>query len=293
MERPTSIVSSVFGTVSDALVKKSEPAARAPREMRHDVSSSSVRADHDDVPMPAEQQPQFTDTILFQSPIIDVNEAWLEQQRVLTAGARGPLGAPYKMLRTQVLRRMEQLNATTLAVMSPTAGAGKTLTAINLAIAIAAEQGRTVLLVDFDLRNPSIHQRFGFQPELGIEDCLHANRPIQEAMVKLRGYERLTVLPARARVESSSEVLADSRTATLVTEMKSRYANRVLIFDVPPVLQADDALAFTKNIQAGLVVVNEGATKREDVTRTIELLRDTKIVGTVLNGAREPTQTYY
>lgn len=238
-------------------------------------------------------QTEFTDTIMFRSPVIQVNRQQLENQRILPPGCAGAIGSPYKMLRTQVLRRLDQLGANTLAVMSPTEGAGKTLTAINLAIAIAADTGRTALLVDLDLRNPNIHRRFGFHPELGIEECLLSRHPVQDAMVKIMGYERLTVLPAKSRVENSSELLTDHTAAQLIEELRNRYANRVIIFDLPPVLQADDALAFSRHVQAGLLVVNEGKTRREDVTRSIELLHDLKIVGTVLNGAREKVQTYY
>jgi Mrp family chromosome partitioning ATPase len=92
-------------------------------------------------------------------------------------------------------------------------------------------------------------------------------------------------------VEHSSELLTDQRMTDMIAEMRSRYANRILLFDMPPVLQADDALAFTRSVDAGLLVVGEGRTKREDVTRAIELLRDLKIVGTVLNGSHEPPDT--
>jgi Mrp family chromosome partitioning ATPase len=246
------------------------------------------------VPLPLNpQDPGHSDTQTFRSPLIELDAARLERERILAPGAPGFRGGPYKMLRTQVLQRMAQLGANSLAVLSPTAGAGKTLTAINLAIAIAAEEGRTVLLVDLDLRNPSVHKRLGFIPQLGIEECVESGRPVQHAMVKIVGYERLTILPARARIEHSSELLTDQRMIDVIAEMRSRYANRILLFDVPPVLQADDALAFTRSVQAGLVVVGEGRTKREDVARTIELLRELKIVGTVLNGSRETARTHY
>lgn len=235
----------------------------------------------------------FTDTIVFKSRSIKPDPVHLEQERILGPGASGVNGGPYKMLRTQVLRRMEQLGTNTLAVMSAHMGAGKTLTAINLAIAIAAETGRTALLVDVDLRNPSVSQRLGFAPVLGIEDCIKARQPVQEAMVKIAGYDRLTVLPAKNKVESSSELLTDEVAGRLVQELKARYANRVIIFDLPPVLEADDALAFSKHIDAGLLVVREGKTKREDINRTIDVLRDLKIVGTVLNGTKEKVKTYY
>jgi protein-tyrosine kinase len=237
--------------------------------------------------------PEFTDTIAFRSPVISVSEERLLAERLLLAGVGGAVSSAYKMLRTQVLRRMDQLGANTLAVLSPTEGAGKTLTAINLAISIAAETERTALLVDLDLRNPNIHRRFGFTPAMGVEHCLQSRHPAQDAMIKISGYERLTLLPAKSKVENSSELLTGQSTAQLVEELRTRYANRIIIFDLPPVLQADDALAFSRYIQCGLMVVNEGRTQREDVIRSIELLRDLKIVGTVLNGAREKVQSYY
>jgi Mrp family chromosome partitioning ATPase len=233
------------------------------------------------------EAPGISDTAVFRTPSLPVDQALFEHNRILLPAAAGNPGRPYKMLRTQVLRRLDQLGANTLAVLSPRSGAGKTLTAINLAIAIAAEDARTALLIDFDLRNPGIHKQLGLSPELGVEDCIQGKVAIREAMVKLMGYERLTVLPARRTIEASSEMLSDARTAALVAELRGRYPNRILIFDIPPVLQADDALAFTRNVQAGLMVVREGHTKREDVVRSIELLRDLKIVGTVLNASRE------
>jgi protein-tyrosine kinase len=213
-------------------------------------------------------------------------------ERIVTPGCAGKIGVPYKMLRTQVLKRLDQLNANTLAILGATSGAGKTLTAINLAIAIAADSGRTALLIDFDLRNPSIHRRFGFTPEIGIEDCLRHHKYVDEAMIKVEGYDRLTIIPAKERSVDSSELLRSQRTADLVAEMRQRYANRVLIFDLPPVLQADDALAFSHDVQAGLLVVGETRTRREDVTRSIELLSELTIIGTVLNGSRERVDPY-
>jgi len=229
----------------------------------------------------------------FKMPVIEFDPVLRDRERILPAGAGGPYGTPYKMLRTQVINRLNQLNANALAVLSPTSGCGKTLTAINLAIAIAAERGRTVLLVDFDFKNPSIHRRFGFQPAVGIEECLQTFRPVHEAMVRIAGYERITVLPARERTDNSSELLAEPQTIELIDQMSRRYVNRILIFDLPPVLQADDALLLSRHIPCGLMVAREGSTRREDLTRSIELLHRLPLVGTVLNASREPTKTAY
>lgn len=263
--------------------------AYAQREARPEPMITAVPPLHPT----AESTVQFTDTVIFRTPVVQLDPVVRENQRILPPGAGGPHGAAYKMLRTQVLRRLDQLGVNTLGIMSPAAAAGKTLTAINLAIAIAADSARTVLLVDFDLRNPGIHRHFGHEPSVGIEECIEQHRVVREAMFKVEGYDRLTVVAARGRSEHSSELLASTRAAELVNEMRVRYANRIVIFDIPPVLQTDDALAFSRHLQAGLLVIGEGKTRRDDVTRTLALLRDVPFVGTVLNGSRERIDSYY
>jgi protein-tyrosine kinase len=225
--------------------------------------------------------------------VVDVDPVHLEKERVLPPGAAGVDGAPYKMLRTQVLRRLDKLAVNSLAVVGAATETGKTLTAINLAIAIAADPERTALLVDLDLRRPSIHRRFGVEPTAGIDDCLRRSVPLQEAMLRLTGYDRLAIVPARERSLDSSELLSTRRTQEMIIEMRNRYSDRVLVFDLPPVLQADDTLAFARHVQAVLIVVGEGRTGRDDLLRTVELLQDVPIIGTVLNGTRERVDTYY
>lgn len=224
---------------------------------------------------------------------LELSEKTREQQRILPPGAGGPHGAPYKILRTQVVKRLEQLQANTLAILSPLSGAGKTLTAINLAIALAAERERHVLLVDLDLRNPSVASQLGFVPQVGIEDCLQSDRPLQDAMVSFQRYERLTVLPARSRLEQSSELLAEQHTIDTLGAFRGQHPNPVVVVDMPPVLEADDALLFSRHVQAGLMVAHEGMTLREDLTRAIGVLQQLSIIGTVLNGSREPLRTAY
>ncbi len=265
---------------------------RAPqqREQRHDAKVATI-APH--VPLAEAGAIDFTETVTHRTPSVALDPTTRDNERILPPGATGPHGTPYKMLRTQVLRRMDQLGATTLGVISAAPGAGKTLTAINLAIAIAADPARTALLVDFDLRRPGIHERFHYASPTGVEECLQQRRPVREAMFKVAGYERLTVLAARERVEHSSELLASSWTRDVVVELRTRYANRIVIFDLPPALYADDALAFAQQLQAGLLVIGERRTRRDDVGKTLQLLKDLPFVGTVVNASRERSESPY
>jgi Mrp family chromosome partitioning ATPase len=209
-----------------------------------------------------------------------------ERERILGPDAEGPQGAAYKLLRTQVLRRLDKLQANTIGIFSPGPAEGKTLTAINLAIAIAACSDRNALLVDLDLRRPSVQRRFGFDLPIGVEHCLQQGVAVHEAMLRVTHYERLRLLPATASLATSSELLGSAACSRLIGELKARYANRIVIVDLPPVLHADDALAVLHQLQAGLVVVSEGVTRREDLVRTMSLLAELPIVGVLLNAAR-------
>lgn len=199
--------------------------------------------------------------------------------------------AAYKMLRTQVLQRMIARGWNALAVTSPAPGDGKTITAINLAISLARELHHTVLLVDMDLRNPNIHKYFGFQPRLGIGDYLLRGAEMSEVLIN-PDIERLVLLPGREVIENSSEILASPTMGKLVQELKSRYPSRIILFDLPPVLSADDALSFAPFVDAFLLVLRDGKTTKKEIERTMEILRDVPIVGTVLNDSAETVSSY-
>lgn len=262
------------------------------KRAEQDDGQAALPPADDPIPLHQKLRPQ-SDTLRGATRVVEIDPLHVESERILPPAAAGVNGAPYKMLRTQVLRRLDKLAVNSVAVVGAATDTGKTLTAINLAIAIAADPERTALLIDLDLRRPSIHRRFGVKPGVGVDDCLRRCAPLQEAMLRLGGYERLVILPARQRSIDSSELLSTRRAEDMITEMRNRYRDRTLVFDLPPVLQADDALAFARHAQAALIVVGEGRTRRADVLRTIELLRDVPIVGTVLNGSREPVDTYY
>ncbi|MDE2306044.1 MAG: CpsD/CapB family tyrosine-protein kinase [Gammaproteobacteria bacterium] len=207
----------------------------------------------------------------------------LERNRIVSPQEDSPAASAYRMLRTQVLQRMDVNGWRSLALFSPRATDGKTTTAVNLALALANDRAHTVVLVELDLRKPGIAERFGLHPKHGIDDALASGVALEDCLYHPQGFDRLVLLPARSPLANSSEWLAGERCAQLVTELRNRYTDRILLFDLPPVLDADDALAFAPRVEAGLVVVAEGRTRRADLVRTIETLHRTPLVGTVLN----------
>lgn len=254
---------------------------------RTQADSTSVHPELSSVrTIPAEEQQR-------QTRVVPVDATLLDRQRILRPGAAGESGAALKMLRTQVVKRLDSSGFNTLAIVSPRSGDGKTTTAINLAVTLACDSSRTVLLVDLDLRRPGIARRMGVEIEAGVEDYLESHAPIGRLLFHPVGYDRLVILPARAPVANSSELLMGRNARELARELKTRYANRIVLYDLPPVLEADDALAFMQNVDAALMVVREGTTQRDDIVNAIDLLRDTPIVGTVLNGSREQKERTY
>jgi Mrp family chromosome partitioning ATPase len=215
-----------------------------------------------------------------------------ESNRIIDISNAGPAESAFRMLRTQVLQRLNENNWRSLAVFSPSSDDGKTTTAINLAISLANDHMHTVLLVDLDLKRPTIASKLGISPHKGIDDLLRGDTGLEECLYHPEGIERLVLLPARGAMAHSSEALAGPRARELVSELHGRYADRILVFDLPPILEADDALAFAPLVECGLVVVAEGATRREDLLQCMELLRKTPVIGTVLNRATDAMQTY-
>jgi Mrp family chromosome partitioning ATPase len=230
---------------------------------------------------------QYTKTKTF-SP----SAALLESNRIVDASGSSAAASAFRMLRTQVLQRMKEHHWRSLAVLSPASDDGKTTTAINLAINLSNDHHHTVLLVEFDLKRPTIADKLGIVPEMGADDLLRGNAGVEDCLYHPEGFDRLVVLPARAAMDNSSETLAGPRCRELVAELRDRYPDRLLVFDLPPVLGADDALAFTPLVECALVVVAEGSTRREDLLRCMELLRKTPIVGTVLNRASDSASAY-
>jgi len=202
-------------------------------------------------------------------------------------------GHAYRMLRTQVLQRARTHGLNTLGVVSAVNGEGKTLTAINLALSLAAEPNQSVVLVDFDLRRPAIARTLGLSVDQGLEAWFNSDMPTKNVCYGIEDVERLHVLPTLAPVSGSSEILAGLSTRKLLNELRGRDSSRMLVVDLPPVLLSDDALMVAPLLDAVVLVVHERRTRREDVVRVMELLGNTKIVGTVLNRSSESEKRAY
>ncbi|MDW7646096.1 MAG: polysaccharide biosynthesis tyrosine autokinase [Desulfuromonadales bacterium] len=189
----------------------------------------------------------------------------------------------YKKLRSLVRRLTKKESfLNTLLVTSTVGSEGKSITTLNLALALAQEYDHTVLLVDTDLRRPSIHRYLGLQPEVGLVNCLQEGLPVEKALIKT-GLGKLVVLPAGSPVENHLELLASERMKKLIRELKSRYPERYVIFDTPPALPFADAQILGSEVDGVIYVIREGFAKTDQIREAMDSLKGTNLLGAVYN----------
>ena len=240
----------------------------------------------------AEASEQSTESIRYSTTrVVSPDELALRRNRVILGREDSQAGAAYNMLRTQVDQRLVANGWNALAVTSGSAGQGKTLTAVNLSIALAREMHRTVLLVDLDLRSPSVHKTLNLPADQGLVDYLLDDVELGDILIN-PGIERLVILPAGRAVPNSSELVSSPKMVRLVDELKNRYPSRVIIFDLPPLLSVDDALAFSPYVDTTILVVEDEQTTREELVRAVETLEGVHLLGTVLNKSMETVPAY-
>ncbi len=223
---------------------------------------------------------------------VAVSEAVLKENRIITNKINSEYSQVYKTLRTHVWHKMRTHDWNTLAVTSSMPGEGKSLTAINLAINLALmEVDHTIILIDLDMRNPSVHRYFGLNPKFGVSDYLVTETPLDEIIVD-PGIGRFCLIPGNIALPNSSEILSSPRAARLIDEIKARFPSNIIIFDMPPILLTDDVLVLSPYIDSTLLIIEEGKTQAKDASRAIEMLGRNNLMGTVLNKAEVQVQQY-
>lgn len=220
------------------------------------------------------------DRLMISSPI-EINNPMLVAMRE----KNDVVSEEYRKLRSLVVKltKSEQFD-NTLMVTSTISGEGKTLTALNLAISLAKEYDHTVLLVDTDLRRPSVHKFLGIEPEAGLIQCLRDGVPLSDVLIKT-GIGKLVVLPAGGTLEEPVEFLSSSRMKEIIQELKNRYPDRYVIFDTPPMLPFADAQVLKDSVDATIFVVRERLAKLQHVKKIFNSLQDSNLLGVVYNDA--------
>jgi protein-tyrosine kinase len=198
----------------------------------------------------------------------------------------------YKILRSRLLQRMSTGNLQSLAVTGTDVAQGKTLTATNLAFALAQDPATSVFLVDLDLRRPRVAQALGMQFNYGLSDYLAGAASIDQIIYE-SGIPRLAIVPNGSVVPNSSEQLTSPRMAALLHTLTAAVPRRIVVYDMPPVMMSDDVIVFVPQVDGVLLVVSECFTERAMIEKAREVLGEMNILGVVLNRSRETNDASY
>ena len=226
---------------------------------------------------------------------LPVDFDYLRENHVVIGANYPEVAEEYKLLRTHILHKTKNENLNTIMFTGARPNEGKSLTIINMAISIAQEIDQTVLLVDADLRNPCIHKYFGLSGKRGLVDFFKGGLPIPELLIHPEQIGKLVILPGGKPVGNAAELITSPQMVDLVHELKHCYHDRYVLFDLPPLLNFADALAFAPLVDGIVVVAEAGRTTREDLSQSLEMLQNFNVLGIVLNKMekKEKSNSYY
>ena len=218
------------------------------------------------------------------TPTVVIPDQILERHRIASMTHDANADA-FRVLRTQLLIQIRKHGWRTIAVTSPNRGAGKSTVSLNLAISFAAEMDYTALLVDTDLRDPDLRHMLELEPGPGLAEYLMGKATLPNLLLH-PNLGNLVLLPGGSPVHFTSELMRSPMMAKLILELRGRYSDRLVVFDVPPILAGADMLALSSYIDATILLVEECKTSREDIMRSCDLLRHSNLIGVVLNKSR-------
>jgi capsular exopolysaccharide synthesis family protein len=242
-----------FTTALEARTKMSKP-AESPSERKFKLGNTSARYD---------------ENAIDKNLVSFLNPASFEAEQ-------------FKILRTNLLFPASGKSPRSILVTSVAPGEGKSFVAANLAVSVAAHVNWNVLLVDCDLRCPSVHTQFGFQQVPGLSDYLSNGRELPSLLLKT-AVERLTILPGGRPPSNPSELLSSQKMTAFIDEVTARYNDRLIILDSPPPRLTAESTALARHVDGILLVVKYAKTPCDAAAELINKLGKEKILGAIVN----------
>lgn len=197
----------------------------------------------------------------------------------------------FDVMRTKTLQTMRANNWRRLAITSPTPNCGKSTLSLNLAFSIARQSELHAMVIELDLRRPSLTRLLGANPAHNMDDLLEGKVDFQEQALCYQ--HNLAFSLATGPIRNPAETLQGTGTARILADIEERYAPDIMIFDIPPMLASDDAMAFAKQVDCVLLVAAaEETTIKEIDTCERELASQTNFMGVLLNKCRYMGREY-
>jgi len=226
-------------------------------------------------------EPQAEEPDSYNSGNIDRNLVTLLKQQSFEA-------EQFKILRTRLLfPTADEKVPHAIMVTSAVSHEGKSFVAANLSVSIAQTNDRYVLLMDCDLRSPSIHKIFGFPESPGLSEYLSGDAPLSSLLIKteIRG---VSILPGGKPPINPSELLSSEKMSGLLKEIKARYSDRYIIIDSPPPLLMAGTAVIARQVDGIIIVIKYGKTRQDMISELIDAVEKEKVLGIVLNASTYP-----
>lgn len=230
---------------------------------------------------------------------IPVNEAHLEQNRIISASRHNPAHVAFDVLRTRLVQGLAEKGWRRVVITSPTKDCGKTFISTNLAISLSRQERLRTVLMDLDLRNPSVAPLLGVDQPGDMGDFLRGNVPVA-GHFKRMGQNMLKIGSNVAfglnstREPYAAEMLGSSATSDAIAQMEAELEPDVVIYDMPPALYHDDVMAFREHYDGVLLVVGGGTTKANEIRELKRRFGDDKpLLGVILNKAEGLSISHY
>jgi protein-tyrosine kinase len=215
----------------------------------------------------------------------------LARNHVVTFEDVDPAHSHFDILRTKVLRTMRKNGWTSLGITSPTAGCGKTTLALNLAFSLAHQPDVRTVLVELDLRRPAMARLLGLKTPQSMASVLQGTRGVVENFVRYG--DNLAIGTNSSSVRDSAELLMNGRTADGVAAIKRAFLPDIVVYDLPPMLQSDDVMAFLPQLDCVLLVAGAETSRLDEVDKCEKDLADqTEVLGVVLNSCRYMSEDF-
>lgn len=252
--------------------------------------------------------PVVRDVSLPQTPLVEKRSRQVEIDLARLAAIgyvtpetpRAQISDEFRVIKRPLLKNVDGKSASPveranlIMVTSSLPGEGKTFVAINLAISIAMELDKTVLLVDADVSRPSVLSRLGLPPSLGLLDMLSRSDKGMLDVLMGTNIDKLSILPAGAPQGRATEMLASDSMTRLLDELATRYADRIVVFDAPPLLPSTESRVLATHMGQVVLVVEAGRTPHNSVERALATIESCPVVMPLLNKiSRSEVGTYY
>jgi protein-tyrosine kinase len=283
--------------IVDPIANEDRPALARPREIarpRPEMRRDAERREPDVRPEPHAARP-------IEAPVIEpvaysetpaagrAADVVLHPLLVVALEPQSPAAEHYRSLRSRIAQLERDHAVRAIQVTSPGKGDGKTVTALNLALTMAQEFQRRVLLIDADLRHPRVHEMLGLEPGPGLVDVLTGTASLQDALVEIPS-QHLTVLRAGRAYDRPAEMLGSAPMRRLLDSLRAQF-DRIVVDSAPAVVT--DPAALAPIVDGLLLVIRSGVTTKPAIARAIGSLGSPKLLGLVFNESGAPAGEPY